>query len=209
MAKIHTLNVKVRDAHGKRCNRRLRAAGEIPAVLYGHQKTPLSLALAAGELAAVVRHGDHFVELVGGVKEKAFIKEVQWNTWGTEILHVDFARASEHEKVRVVVPVELRGEASGVKEGGVVKHVIHQIELECEAASIPKKLEVNINHLAFGKFVLVSDLVLPDGVTTVLEPTAHVVGCVAPVEVVETEESSTGDEEPEVIGRKKTEEEEE
>jgi large subunit ribosomal protein L25 len=167
------------------------------------------LTLSADELAAVVRHGNHFVELTGGIKEKAFIKEVQWNTWGTEILHVDFARVSEHEKVHVVVPVELRGEAPGVKDGGAVKHVLHQIELECEAASVPDKLEVNINHLEFGALVHVSDLVLPQGSTTALDPAILVVSCVAPVEVAETEETATGEEEPEVIGRKKTDDEEE
>lgn len=209
MAKVYTLNVKIRDTRGKRRNRRLRAAGEVPAVLYGHKQEPQNLTLAADELTAAVRNGNHFVALTGGVKEKAFIKEVQWNTWGTEILHVDFARVSEHEKVHVTVPIELRGEAPGVKDGGVIKHILHQIELECEAASVPEKIEININNLAFNGLVHVSDLVLPQGSTTALDPTVLIVSCAAPVEVAETDEEAVGSDEPEVIGRKKTEEEEE
>ena len=147
MADFHTLTVALRDVGGKRVNRRLRNSGQIPAILYGHKREPKSLALSANELHAAVRHGNRFVALAGGVTENAFIKELQWNTWGTEILHVDFARVDADEKLIVTVSVELRGEAPGIKDGGVVKHVLHAIELECEAASVPEKIEVNINRL--------------------------------------------------------------
>lgn len=206
MAKAQTLTVKLRDSHGKRRNRRLRDAGLIPAVLYGHKQETQSLSLPVEELEAVVRHGNRFVELQGDVKEKAFIKDVQWNTWGNRILHVDFARVSEHEKITVTVPVELRGEAPGTKEGGVVKHMLHSIELECEAASIPEKIEVNINQLEFNQVIHVGDLELPTGAKASLDSATIVVSCMAQVEVAE--EDVTGDEaEPELIGRKKTDEE--
>lgn len=206
MAKAQTLTVKLRDSFGKRRNRRLRSDGSIPAVLYGHQKAAQSLAVAADELESVVRHGNRFVELRGDVKENAFIKDVQWNTWGNQILHVDFARVSAHEKVHVTVSVELRGEAPGMKDGGVVKHVLHSIELECEAASVPEKLEVNINNLGFNQLIHVSDLELPAGATALLDPTTLVVSCTLQVEVAE-EETTEGDNEPEVIGRKKSDDE--
>jgi len=207
MAEIHTLTVKLRDESGKRANRRLRNAGWVPAVLYGHHQTVKSLTLAAEELDAAVRHGNRFVALSGGLAENAFIKDVQWNTWGTEILHVDFARVDAHEKVHVTIAIELRGEAPGTKDGGVVKLAMHTIELECEAASIPEKIDVNINHLEFGQALHVSDLEFPKGVKTLVDAAAVVVSCVAPVEVSD-EETSAGDEEPEVIGRKKAEDEE-
>jgi large subunit ribosomal protein L25 len=209
MADFHTLTVKLRDGHGKRINRRLRGSGQVPAVLYGHKKESKSLALSAEELDAAIRHGNRFVALTGGVAENAFIKDVQWNTWGTEVLHVDFARVSADEKVHVTVAVELRGEAPGIKEGGVVKHVMHTLELECEAASVPEKILVNINHLDFGKVLHVSDIELPKGVKALTDAATLVVSCVAPVEVSEEETASPGDAEPEVIGRKKTDEEEE
>ena len=207
MAEIHTLSVTLRDESGKRANRRLRNSGRVPAVLYGHGQTVKSLTLAADQLNAAVRHGNRFVALSGGLSENAFIKDVQWNTWGTEILHVDFARVDADERVRVTVAVELRGEALGTKDGGVVKLAMHTIELECEAASIPEKIDVNINSLEYGKVLHVSDLALPKGVKALVDDTAPVVSCVAPVEVSE-EETPAEEGEPEVIGRKKTEDEE-
>jgi large subunit ribosomal protein L25 len=208
MVKIHTLSVKLRSTHGKRTNRRLRRDGNVPGVLYGHKQTVQSLTLLAEELDTVVRHGNRFVELQGDVNEKAFIKDVQWNTWGNEIIHIDFARVSEHEKVHVTIPVELRGESPGTKDGGVVKHVLHSIELECEAMSVPEKVEVNINHLGFEQTLHVSDLVLPVGAKALIDLATIVVSCVLPVEIAE-EETTAGDAEPEVIGRKKSEEEKE
>jgi len=207
MAEIHTLTVKLRDVGSKRANRRLRGSGQVPAVLYGHKKESKSLTLSANELYAAVRHGNRFVALAGSLAENAFIKDLQWNTWGTEILHVDFARVSADEKITVTVAVELRGEAPGVKDGGIVKHVMHNIELECEAASVPEKIEVNINRLAFDQTLCVSDIELPKGVRALTDDTALVVSCVAPVEVSEEETAATDEAEPEVIGRKKTEEE--
>ena len=208
MAEIHTLTVALREESGKRANRRLRHSGRVPAVLYGHNKDVKSLTLSAEEFGAVVRHGNRFVALSGVLSESAFIKDVQWNTWGTEVLHVDFARVSAHEKIHVTVAVELRGESPGTKEGGVVKHVLHTIELECEAASVPEKISVSVNSLDYGKVLHVSDIELPKGVIALTDSAALVVSCVAPVEVSEEETTADGSE-PEVIGRKKADEEEE
>jgi len=205
MAKAQALNVEIRQLHGKRRNRRLRAGGSVPAILYGHKQDVVSLTLAQDEIAAVVRGGNRFVSLQGAVSEQAFIKECQWDTWGTSILHVDFARVSAHEKIRVTVAIELRGESPGTKDGGVVKHTLHSVELECEAASVPDKLEVNINNLVFNQTLHVSDLVLPPGAKVLADPTAVVVSCSPPVEVSE-ETAEAGDNEPEIIGRKKAEE---
>ena len=207
MAEIHTLKVELRKESGKRANRRLRDSGLVPAVLYGHGKPVNSLTLIADELDVAVRHGNRFVALSGGLAENAFIKDVQWNTWGTGVLHVDFARVDAHEKVHVTVAVELRGEAPGSKDGGVVRLALHTIELECEAASIPEKIDVNINHLEFGKTLHVSDLELPQGVRPLVDTATVVVSCVAPVEVSE-DETAAEEAEPEVIGRKKADEEE-
>ena len=203
MAKAQSLEVQIRKSHGKRRNRRLRQAGSVPAVLYGHHQEALSLMLAEADIASVVRSGNRFVALEGAVNEKAFIKECQWDTWGNKVLHIDFARVSEHEKVRVTVDIDLRGEAPGTKDGGVVKHTLHTIELECEAASVPEKIEVNINNLAFNQIMYVSDLVLPTGAKALVDPTTVVVGCSPQVEV--SEETVLGGMEPEIIGRKRTE----
>src|SRR3990172_346594 len=104
-----TLNVKTRETRGKRDARRLRRAGSVPAILYGHGEANHSLAVGADEMAAIVRHGGRVVELKGAVNEKALIRDLQFDTYGIHVLHVDFARVSEHERVEVKVSIELRG----------------------------------------------------------------------------------------------------
>ncbi len=201
---VETLTVELRETLGKKRNRRLRTNGKVPAVLYGHKKANVSLMLPAQEIEAALRHGARFVQLQGAVNEKAIIKSCQWNTWGSEVQHVDFARVSEDEKIRVTVAVELRGEAPGVKEGGTVKHVLHTIELECLAASVPDHLVVNINHLSLNQIIYVRDMEIPTGSTVLTDPAQVVVSCLPVVEVAETTETAS-DAEPEVIGRKKAE----
>ncbi len=203
------LKVQLRETRGKRHNRRLRAAGAIPAVLYGHERQTVCLSVPADQIDAAVRHGSRLVRLSGGVNEQAFIRELQWDTWGMNVLHVDFTRVSAHERVEVQVPVELRGEAPGVKEGGIVEHVLHQVRLECEATQIPEKLEVNINDLGVDASVTAAELELPP-TAKVLDPVdAVVVQCVLPAAVPEEEVAAAKEAEPELIGRKPEEEEDE
>ncbi|MDR1382395.1 MAG: 50S ribosomal protein L25 [Planctomycetaceae bacterium] len=206
MTEVATLNVEIREEYGKRVNRRLRASGKVPAVLYGHKEKNVSLSIPLDVLDAAIRHGNRFVQLTGALREKALIKECQWDTWGKDVLHVDLARVSEHEKIKVVVPLELRGESPGTKDGGVVKLQLHEIELECEASAVPEKIDVNINHLQLGQLVHVSDLHIPAGSTVLTETTLLVVSCTEAVEVSE-EEAATEGAEPEIIGRKKEDEE--
>ena len=208
MVELNKLAVESRPETGKRRNRRLRAAGKIPAVLYGHKLDCVNLQVLAEDVETILRHGSRFVSLTGAVNERAFIKECQWDTWGQAVLHVDFTRVSEHEKIRMEVPVELRGEAPGVKDGGVVKQVLHAMEIECEPTSAPEKIEVNINHLQLTGVIHVSDITLPEGVKSLIDAATPVVECNEAVEVEETEAVLDGAE-PEVIGRKKSDEDEE
>ena len=202
------LNVEVRDSRGKRNARRNRRDGKLPAVLYGHGQEAVSLLVDADAFTAVIRHGARLVKLAGAVQEQAFVRDLQWNTWGTHVLHIDFTRVSERKKVKVLVSVETRGEAPGLRMGGVVKQAIHQVEIECEATSIPDRLFVNINHLNMGDKITVAQMELPPNVTILEAAEEIVVECAEPVEVVE-EVAGAGEAEPEVIGRKKEEEGEE
>jgi large subunit ribosomal protein L25 len=185
----------------------VRREGGVPAILYGHGEENRSLTVVGEEMAAVVRHGGRVVELKGAVNEKAFIRALQWDTYGQQVLHVDFTRVSEHERVEVKVRVELKGQAAGVKEGGVVEHYVHEIEVDCEALSIPDRIEVNISELKIGDAIHAADLRLPPDVKLISDPEAVV------VQVVEAraEEEAEGAPapaaaEPEVIGRKAEEE---
>jgi len=201
------LAVESRDTQGKHRNRRLRHSGKIPGVLYGHGLENVSLAVEADALTAAIRHGSRLVSLAGAVNESAFIRELQWNTWGTHIIHVDFTRISEHEIVEVRVPVELRGEAPGVREGGVVSQHIHEVELACPASVIPEKLAVNINHLKLNESILLSALELPQGAKLLVADLDEiVVECIIPVELPEEGAGEAGAE-PEIIGAKDKEEE--
>jgi large subunit ribosomal protein L25 len=202
------LAVQSRAEQGKHNNRRLRRAGSIPAVLYGHGLENISLAVAADALTAAIRHGSRLVSLTGAVNESAFIRELQWDTWGTHIVHVDFTRISEHEIVEVNVPVELRGEAPGVREGGVVVQHIHEVEIACPAALIPEKLAVNINHLALTQQILLGSLELPQGAKILAADLEVVlVECIVPQELPEEGAGEAAAGEPEIIGAKEKEEE--
>ena len=142
------LNVQLRESRGKRNAKRMRRSGQLPAVLYGHGKDSLSLMLVADEVGAAMRHGSKLVELKGkGISENALIRDLQWDALGNDVLHIDLLRVDAGERLTVQVAVELRGEAPGLKEGGVVEHLVHQVEIETPATSIPEKLHVNINGL--------------------------------------------------------------
>lgn len=205
------LNVELRKPQGKRGNRRLRAAGSIPAVLYGHGQESVSLSVPAHEIEAALRHGNRLVMLSGAVDQQAFIRDLQWDTWGMSVLHVDFTRVTEHERVEVQVTLELRGEAPGLKEGGVVEQLVHEIDLECEVTQVPEKLEVNVNNLNLDESITAGDLELPPTATTTCPEDTVVVQCAVPAAVVEEEAAAEegAEAEPEVIGRKPGEEGEE
>ena len=119
-----SLNTTNRDLLGKRDSRRLRVGGMIPAELYGHGQANVHLSIPRTEIQSAVRHGAHLVELKGAVTESALIRNVQWDPFGTDVIHIDLARVSAEEQVEVTLAVELRGTAAGLKEGGIVQHVL-------------------------------------------------------------------------------------
>ncbi|HYW81396.1 MAG TPA: 50S ribosomal protein L25 [Thermoguttaceae bacterium] len=197
------LQVEIRETLGKRNTRRLRATGQIPGILYGHGERNVCVSVPDTELLSMVMHGQRLVALTGAVDESAFIREVQWDTWGTKVTHVDFTRISAGEKVNVQVAIELRGEAPGAKEGGVVEHLTHELQVECPAGSIPEKISVSINNLNLHDSIKVEELELAEGVVVLDDPSTTIVHCIEPIEVPEEEElgeAAAG--EPEVIGAK-------
>jgi large subunit ribosomal protein L25 len=198
-----TVQVETRDLRGKRHARRLRAAGQIPAVLYGHGKENMSLAIPGEQMAAALRHGAHLLELRGAVKQTALVKEVQWDPFGAEVLHVDLTRVDADEMVEVTLSIELRGDAPGTHQGGILEHAVHQVQVECAATEIPEKLELNVNALDVGQSLTAADLDLPAGGKLLLPDDTMIVQCVEPTARPEVaEEELVGETaEPEVIGR--------
>ena len=203
------LNVQARELVGKKNNRRLRRSGRVPAVLYGHGKENVCLSVSADDLSGVVQYGRRLVDLRGAVSETALLRDAQWDTFGIDVLHVDFTRADADEVIEVKVAVTLRGNAPGTKEGGVIDHVLHEIALQCPAGSIPEQLVVNINSLALDDTVSAGEIELPEGAVLVTDAGSVLVQCVLPA-VEEEEDATVGESaEPEVIGRKPDEDEKE
>ncbi len=205
------LHVKRRTETGTRAARRLRRQGQVPAILYGHGEQNVPLSLSASEVQAAVRHGARQVDLEGDLQEKALIRELQWDTWGLEILHVDLQRVHAGERVTLEVAIHLRGDAPGAHEGGHVEQLLHEVEVECSATEVPEELILRINQLQLGQTLTVQHLAVPEGVKVLADPDTPVVQCVAAEEVPEEELEAppAGPAEPELIGRKKKEEEQE
>src|SRR5215510_15254998 len=179
------LNVKRREKLGGGNNRRLRKTGQVPAILYGHGEASISLQLPAEAALGVIRHGGKLVKLAGDVSEGAFIKAVQWDVYGKSLVHIDFLRVSESELVKTTVTIELKGTAPGLSEGGIIEFLVHEIEIECPAGSVPDKLIVSVNDLHLNGVIHSKEVPLPQGAKVLSDPEAVVVHCVTPHVVVE------------------------
>lgn len=204
---IDVLKVTARDVFGKRAMKELRASGQVPLNLYGHGEANVHLSVKADHLEAAIRHGAHMVELEGAVADSALIREVQWDTFATRVLHVDLTRVDSSEMVEAVLEIELRGEAPGIRAGGVVEQPAHSLRIRCPAGKIPEKLVLSINALELEDALTAGDMELPEGAELLSEPHELVVQCVARVEIDEEGEAALDSAEPEVIGRRAQDEE--
>jgi large subunit ribosomal protein L25 len=211
MAESVVLEAEKRAGRGTRKAEKLRAAGKIPAVIYGHKKETLSVSLPGEELLNAILHKARVLDLrTDGAVQKVLIRELQWDHLGKELLHVDFERIRADERVEVSVPIELRGIAPGVTAGGLLDQPLHTLTIECLAISIPESIRVPIGELQLDGAIHVRDLTLPPGVKAVTDPDAIVVHITAPAaEPAAAPAEAAASAEPEVIGRKAAEEGEE
>jgi large subunit ribosomal protein L25 len=171
------------------------------------------------ELERLVSSGGHESTLIelkleDGKTQRVLIRDVQIHPYRPEILHVDFLAVHEGEKVKLEVPVRLNGVAPGVKEGGIIEHLRHEIEIRCIPSNIPEALDFDISHLGIGDSVTVGELEVPEGVEILDELTATIAAIVPPavlkveeVEEVEELEAAEEEAEPELVGRAKAAEE--
>jgi large subunit ribosomal protein L25 len=200
-----TLEVVPRTSGGSRASRRLRRSGLVPAILYGHGEPCVELSATREAVEAVIRHGSRFVQLAGAVKEAAVVRDLQWDAMGSTPIHIDLLRVSKSDRVKVRVPVDLKGECPGQRAGGTVNLVMHEIDLECTAEAIPERIHAQVGHLELGHAIKIRDLELPTGVRALADAEETVVTCtIAGRKVEETAPAAAG--EPEVIGRKAGEE---
>lgn len=162
---ILELKAEKRTAKGSKAIRKLRGAGQIPAVLYGHKQDNVMLCLQEHDFTHVLHTGARMVRLtVDNKKESALIKEVQYDNIADRVIHIDFSRIDLDEKVRLRVPIELVGESIGVKEGGMLTHVMKDMEIECLPTAIPEKIKVNISELGMGKVIHVKEIPAMKGI---------------------------------------------
>ena len=188
--------------------------GKWAPILYGHGVDPNPLTLDYKEVERMIEDGYHVVKLaMGGKEQPCQFKDAQWDHLGKHLIHVDMLRVDLNERVSVNVPIEYRGTAPGVSEGGVMHHELNQIEIECMVSSIPETIRVDVSEMKLDDVMHVRDVKLPDGMTHVMDEDAVVATVKLPT-VVEEPVAVEGEEgevaEPEVIakGKEKTEEEE-
>jgi large subunit ribosomal protein L25 len=206
-----------RDTINKASRSALRKEGKVPAIFYSKHHEPLSLQISERTIHPLVftsKTSLITLNIDGSQELDCIIKDVQFDPTTEKIVHLDLLGLKKGEKIQLELPIQLIGTPIGIKEGGILQHVLHRIEVECLPIDIPQHLEIDITHLALGKSVHVSDLKY-DSLTILSDPEAMIASVVHPkvekeVVVEEPVEGEEGEEpaEPEVISKGKSEEKE-
>jgi large subunit ribosomal protein L25 len=171
-----TLKATPRTGSGSRAAIKLRKQGLVPAIVYGHKQDNAAVAVSAEELDRAIRiqHARMLNLELDGKQETVLIREVQWDPFGKQMMHVDFERKSADEKVKVPVPVELRN-APKATGGAVLDQPLHSLHVECPLGEIPEAIRIDITNLTLGHPIHVKDLTLPEKVRVLESPEAVVV----------------------------------
>jgi large subunit ribosomal protein L25 len=171
MSEQLTLPAEARDRAGKGASRALRREGRVPAVVYGEKKEPLAIHVEE-KLLTKMLHTGHFMNSVvmidfEGKPQRTLPKAVDFHPVSSRPIHVDFLRVGEHTKVTVAVPVRFDNEEAspGLKRGGVLNVVQHELELVCDVSAIPNEIHIALDGLEIGDSIHISQVTLPEGVT--------------------------------------------
>jgi len=217
MAEV-TLEVSRREHVGKGVAKKLRATGQIPAVVYGAHRDPVAITVDRKSVTELIQKSDHgvrsiFLLRMAGTDQQrhAMIKDIQIDPISRRMTHIDFVRVVMDEVVRVTIPVHISGTAIGVKEGGILDWQVRDLHVECLPGAIPDAIDVDVSALGLHQYLRISDVKIPEGVK-ILDDTDRVVVGVThakaePVEAVAVTEPVVA--EPEVIKKGKIEEEKE
>jgi large subunit ribosomal protein L25 len=205
------LAAEARNDMGKGVARKLRAAGRVPAVMYGHGETTRSLTLNAHELQLLfgkVHWENTLITLdIGGESVPTLVREVQKHAFKDDILHVDFYQIHANEALEVEIPIRLHGTPAGIKLGGMLSHTMQDLTVRCLPGNIPNHIDIDISHLNINDSVHVRDLPLPEGVEAVVDGERTVCVLNPPSGAAADQsagEAATG--EPEVIKKAKSDE---
>jgi len=205
-----TVKAQKRERIGTRYAQRLRKAGRLPAVIYGHKQEPFHVSVEEKEILTHLHHGIHVMnmEVEGGEKQTCLVKDIQFGYLGDNVIHLDLARVNLDEEVHVNVHLHFVGEPKDAKiPGAIVSHPLNDLEVICKVSAIPDEIRVDLSEME--QSITVGDLELPPSVRTEVDPetTVAMISYVAEEEA-EGEEAEVGEEvaEPEVISEAKDEE---
>jgi large subunit ribosomal protein L25 len=183
------VTAELRDSFGKGFARRLRAAGKIPAVLYGHGTDPVHVALPGHQVALIIRRANALLELdIDGKNHLALVKDVQKDPVHQIIEHIDLLVVKKGEKIQVDVPLVVTGESAA---GTIVNLENTTLAVEAEATHIPQHFEVSVEGLEEGAHVTAADVKLPKGSTLLADPELLIVAISVPAAAEAAEESET------------------
>ena len=207
--KEFVLKGESRSGRGTRAATLLRKEGKLPVNIYGHKEANVNLQVDYREFEKLFGQGHRILAIdIGGKKEHGVVREVQYDTFGTHILHVDLARVDLTERIVMNVPIEAVGQAKGQGAGGTLDFNLNDVQVAGPASSIPEKIEVYIKDLDLGDDIRIKDLEIPDDCELEHEADEIVLAVHAqrgteeePSEPVEGEEDM-----PKVISKKKEEE---
>jgi large subunit ribosomal protein L25 len=195
-----TLPAEARDRAGKGASRHLRREGRVPAVIYGDKKEALSIHVEE-KLLTKMLHSGHFMNSVimvdlAGKANRTLPKDVQFHPVSSRPIHVDFLRIGEHSRVTVNVPVRFDNEEAspGLKRGGVLNVVKHELELICDAASIPSEIHVSLDGLEIGDAIHISQVKLPEGAVPTIDDRDFTVATIVAPSAMKAEEEETAPE---------------
>jgi large subunit ribosomal protein L25 len=165
------LTAEFRETQGKGASRRLRHEGKVPAILYGGHSDARALTLSHQKLAVMLENERFYSTIlslkVGDQAQAAILKDVQRHPFKNAILHIDFQRVEENEKIRISIPLHFKGAAAspGVKtQGGIVSHMRNEVEVSCLPKDLPEFVEVDISGLSLNESIHLSQLKIPEGV---------------------------------------------
>ena len=217
MATNARLQAEPREVSGKSATRKMRAAGRIPAVVYGHGEETRLLSVDAHELELLfnrVHWENTIVELtIEGERApvRTLVREVQSHAYKPLVVHVDFQQIHAGERVHVSVPIRLTGNAPGLKAGGVMMQTETDLDIRCTPDKIPEYIEVDVSGLDIGDAIHLRDITLPEGVDAEIDADRTICSVTPPTVAATTETAEEGPEsadgEPVVIGRPKEDEE--
>ena len=207
MSEQLTLPAEVRDRAGKGASRALRREGRVPAVVYGEKKEPLSVHVEEKLLVKMLNTG-HFMNSVvmvelDGKANRTLPKAVDFHPVTSRPIHVDFLRIGEHAQVTVAIPVRFDNEEAspGLKRGGVLNIVQHELELICDAAHIPDEIHIPLDGLEIGDSIHISDVKLPEGTKAAIDDRDFTVATVvAPSAMKQGEEEAAPEGEVPTVG---------